>query len=140
LVDHFDPSSSKASFQWDEKNLQENEELKAEMGPRMKIDEPDTPYHPSFDIDDVDTLPPDMTLGADGSKVEMKTPPHLCRSMEGTKVKTMNSDHVSKHKRNQEQTYVEGGRRRRGNIINQKVKLSLGGSVFLLNSYTNGIY
>lgn len=82
------------TFQWDEKNLQANEELKAEMGPRMKIDEPDTPYHPSFDVEESE-LPPDLALGAASHEVELRTPPELC--VEGTKVKAMamNVEHVS---------------------------------------------
>lgn len=41
--------SDKGGIRWDESNLAENEQIKAELAPR-KIDEPKTPYHGRIDL------------------------------------------------------------------------------------------
>ena len=40
--------SEKGGIRWNESNLAENEQIKAELAPR-KIDEPKTPYHVRID-------------------------------------------------------------------------------------------
>ena len=40
--------SEKGGIRWNESNLAENEQIKAELAPR-KIDEPKTPYHGRID-------------------------------------------------------------------------------------------
>eukprot|EP00798_Chlamydomonas_sp_ICE-L_P021339 gene21339-28274_t len=54
--------SKKGSIVWDEKNLEENERIKAELIP-CKINEPKTPYQPPLPDGDLDDLEP---LSLDG--------------------------------------------------------------------------